>query len=155
MALSAIDAGDSPTRSAQFGWIAIALGFVAFAGVVGHFVAGPIDPPPPVEVSIAKKAVDIRDATIAALKGEEYEAESELPPKTVDDYLTYSFIGLAALAILMAVVGFVRRESLRANIAGAALGGLAITFQVAITMFFVLICAIVLSAVIDKLDFDF
>ena len=146
------------TETAQdstFGLLAVVLGFLAFAAVVGHFFVGPIDPPPPIEVSIADKAASIRDATVAALKGEEYEAESSVRPKTLDDYLTYAFIGIALLAIFLSVLGFVRHERWRPSVAGAALGGLAIAFQFATVVFFGLLFAIVLAAVIDKLDFSF
>lgn len=142
-------------KNSMFGMLAVVLGFLAFAAVVGHFFVGPVDPPPPIEVSIAEKAVSIRDATVAALKGEEYKAERNVQPRTLDDYLTYSFIGLAVVAILLSVIGFVKHERLRPSIAGAALGGLAITFQFATMVFFGLLCAIVLAAVIDKLGFDF
>jgi hypothetical protein len=142
-------------RKSTFGLVAVVLGFLSFAGIVAHFFAGPVDPPPPAEVSIAEKAVSIRDATVAALKGEEYEAEPEPVVRTTDDYLTYTFIGVAVLAILMAIIGFLNHERMRPSIAGAALGGLAITFQFAVIAFFGLMCAIVLAAVIDKLDFDF
>ena len=142
-------------KNSMFGMLAVVLGFLAFAAVVGHFFVGPVDPPPPVEVSIAEKAASIRDATVAALKGEEYDAERNVQPRTLDDYLTYSFIALAVVAILLSVIGFVKHERLRPSIAGAALGGLAITFQFATMVFFGLLCAIVLAAVIDKLDFDF
>ena len=108
-------------NKSTFGLISVVLGFIAFAAVVGHFFAGPIDPPPPVEVSIADKAVEIRDATVAALKGEEYEAEPEVRPRTLDDYMTLAFMGIAAVAILMAVIGFIQHERLRPSIAGAAL----------------------------------
>lgn len=135
--------------------LAVVLGFAAFAAVIAHFFAGPIDPPPPVEVSIAEKAVSIRDATVAALKGEEYEVESAPRVRTLDDYLTYTIMGVAVLAILMSLIGFLNHERLRPSIAGAALGGLAITFQFAVIVFFCLMFAIVLGAVIDKLDFDF
>ena len=134
--------------------LSVIIGFVSFAAVVGHFFAGPFDPPPPVEISIAEKAVEIRDATVAALKGEEYDASSDRRPRTLDDYLTYSFISLAVLAILMAVIDFVRHERLRPGFAGAALGGLAIAFQFATMVFIGLLCAIVLAAVIGQLDFD-
>ena len=146
---------DKTTRKSTFGIFGVILGFLAFAAVVGHFFAGPFDPPPPLETSIAEKAVSIRDATVAALKGEEYEAKSNVQPRTLDDYLTYSFLALAVIAILMSVIGFVRHERWRPSIAGAALGGLAITFQFATVVFFGLMCAIVLAAVIDQLDFDF
>ncbi len=146
---------ENSPKSPTFGILAVALGFLAFAAVVGHFFAGPFDPPPPVEVSIAEKAADIRDATVAALKGEEYEAKSQVRQRTLDDYLTYSIMGVAAIAILMGVIGFVRHESLRPSIAGAALGGLAITFQVAVMLFFALLFCLLLGAVLDKLDFGF
>lgn len=146
---------EKQVRDSKFGMLAVVVGFVAFAAVVGHFFVGPIDPPPPIEVSIAEKAADIRDATVAALKGEEYEAKRQVRPKTLDDYLTYAFIGSAVIAMLLSVIGFVRHERLRPSIAGAALGGLAIAFQFATMVFFGLMFAIVLAAVIDKLDFDF
>jgi small-conductance mechanosensitive channel len=142
-------------ENSMFGMLSVVLGFLAFAAVIGHFFVGPVDPPPPVEVSIAEKAVSIRDATVAALKGEEYEAGHNVRPRTLDDYLTYSYIALAVVAILMSVIGFVKHERLRPSIAGAALGGLAVTFQFATVVFFGLLFAIVLAAVIDKLDFDF
>lgn len=146
---------DNTVKTSGFGVFSVILGFLAFAAVVGHFFVGPIDPPPPIEISIADKAADIRDATVAALKGEEYEARSSSPPRTMDDYLTYSFLTLAVLAILMAVIGFIKHESLRPSIAGAALGGLAITFQFAIVLFMTLLFVLLLSAVIDQLDFSF
>ena len=146
---------DKTTKQSTFGMLGVVLGFLAFAAIVGHFFAGPFDPPPPLEISIAEKAVSIRDATVAALKGQDYEAKSNVQPRTLDDYLTYSFLALAVIAILMSVIGFVRHERWRPSIAGAALGGLAITFQFATVLFFGLICAIILAAVIDQLGFDF
>ncbi len=143
------------TSSSRFGWTAVLLGFLSFAAVVGHFFIGPIDPPPPIEVSIAEKAVNIRDATVAALKGEDYEVEATSPPRTVDDYLTYGFLGLALVAMFLAVVGFIRKESWRPAFAGAAFGAMAITFQFAIVVFFAILFAIILGSVLDKLDFDF
>ncbi|MEM7613069.1 MAG: hypothetical protein AAF270_15395 [Pseudomonadota bacterium] len=148
-------ASPSSHASSCFGVVSIALGFVALAGIVGHFFAGPIDPPPPLEVSIADKAVAIRDATVAALKGEEYEAQSTARVRTMDDYLTYTFLGLGGLAILAGVIGFVRHEPKRASIAGAGFGALAIGFQVATVMFFALLFCLLLTAVIDKLGLDF
>ena len=146
---------DNTAGRAKFGYLALALGFLAFAAVLGQFFVGPIDPPPPVEISVAEKAAKIRDATVAALKGEEYEAESSTRTRTLDDYLTYSIMALAGVAILLAIIGFVQHERLRPAIAGASLGGMAIAFQVAITLFVAALVAFLLAAVIDKLDFDF
>ncbi len=138
-----------------FGLLAVVCGGLAFAAVVGHFFVGPFDPPPPVELSIAKKAANIRDATVAALKGEEYTPVTNIRQRTLDDYLTYGFIALAVLAILMAVVGFLRNEPWRPIAAGAALGGFAITFQFMIVLFFGFLFAFLLATVLDKLDFSF
>ncbi len=145
----------SEAPSSTFGMLSVGLGCIAFAAVVGHFFVGPIDPPPPIELSIAEKAAEIRDATVAALKGEEYEAKSRERVRTLDDYLTYGFIGAAILAIVLAVIGFVRHESFRPLVAGAAMGALAIAFQFFLTLFFVLLFVFLLSAVMDKLDFSF
>ena len=114
-----------------------------------------LDTRPNGSAPIAEKAVSIRDATVAALKGEEYEAKATVRPKTLDDYLTYSFIGIAVLAILFSVIAFVRHERWRPSVAGASLGGLAIVFQFTVTLFFALLCVLLLAAVIDKLGFDF
>ena len=143
------------SNSPTFGFLSVVLGFLAFVAVIGHFYAGPLDPPPPIEVSIAEKAASIRDATVAALRGEDYEAKPTPVQRTLDDYLTVGFMVMAAIAILIAVIGFIRHEQWRPGVAGAALAGLAITFQFAITIFFALVCAIVLGAVLGKLDFSF
>ncbi len=142
-------------RKSGFGMLAVILGFLSFAAIVGLFFVGPIDPPPPIEVSIAQKAVDIRDATVAALKGEEYEARGNSRPRTLDDYLVYGGIGLALVAILSAVVGFLRHENLRPLVAGAGFGAMAIAFQYVTTLFFALLFVLLLAAVLDQLGFDF
>ena len=143
---------DAPPR---FGFAAVAFGFLALAAVLGHFFVGPIDPPPPLEISIAEKAASIRDATVAALKGEEYDNGSSAKVRTMDDWLTYAFMAMAGIAILSSIIGFIQHERIRPAIAGAFLGGLAITFQVATVLFFAFLFAMVLTAVIDQLDFDF
>ncbi|MEM9690356.1 MAG: hypothetical protein AAF917_12870 [Pseudomonadota bacterium] len=148
-------ATNESTHPTRLGWVAVLLGFVSFAAVVGHFFAGPFDPPPPMEVSIADAAANIRDATVAALKGEEYEAEPAVRERTLDDYLTYAFIGTALLAMFVAVISFLKHEPWRPAFVGVAFGAMAITFQFADTVFFVVMFVLLLSAVIDKLGFDF
>lgn len=145
---------DSANRSATFGIIAVVFGFVAFAGAIGHFFAGPIDPPPKIERTIAETAAEIRNATVAKLKGEEYEYKEERTYRSLDDYVKYALLGSGSLAILMAVIGFVRHENLRASIAGGSLGAMGIAFQVAMVMFFALLFVFLVSAVLDKLSFD-
>ena len=141
--------------TSPFGIASVVLGFIALATVVAHFFAGPIEPPPPLEVSIADKAVQIRDATVAALRGDEYVAEAAQRVRTLDDYLVYAALSVAGCAILLGLIGFLRREPLRASLSGAALGAMAITFQVALMVFFALLFVFLLSNVLDNLDFSF
>ncbi len=140
-------------NKSTFGIMAIVFGFIAFGGVIGHFFMGPIDPPPPIEFSIAEKAASIRDATVAALRGEDVAAEPALRQRTKDDYLTFGLLGLAGLSILMALIGLVKQERLRVLVAGAGLGGLAIAFQVATVVFFALLFVLLITPVIEQLDF--
>jgi hypothetical protein len=37
---------DSRANSSTFGVLAVVMGFLAFAAIVGHFFVGPFDPPP-------------------------------------------------------------------------------------------------------------
>jgi len=38
---------DSPANSSTFGVLAVVMGFLAFAVIVGHFFVWPFDPPAP------------------------------------------------------------------------------------------------------------
>ena len=47
-------------KKSTFGMLSVVLGFLAFAAVIGHFFIGPVDPPPPIETSIAEKAKNMK-----------------------------------------------------------------------------------------------
>ena len=61
-------------QSSVFGFTGIGLGAIALLLAVVHFWAGPFSPQPTLEQTVAEKAVSIKNATIAALKGEEPRA---------------------------------------------------------------------------------
>jgi hypothetical protein len=65
----------------------------------------PLNPPLALEASIAEKAARIPDATVAALKGEEFEAERNVRPRTPDKNPRDSLIALANVAIPLTVIG--------------------------------------------------
>lgn len=57
-----------------FSFIGIGLGSIALLLAIVHFWAGPFSPQPTLEQTVAEKAVSIKQATIAALKGIEAPA---------------------------------------------------------------------------------
>ena len=64
-----MESGMEP-KKATTSFIGIGVGAVALLLALVHFWAGPFSPQPSLEQTVAEKAVSIRDATIAALKGE-------------------------------------------------------------------------------------
>jgi hypothetical protein len=62
-------------KKPKVGTIGIVIGSVALLLALFHFYAGPFSPQPKLEQTIAEKAVAIRDATVAALRGEEIQKE--------------------------------------------------------------------------------
>ena len=109
-------------QKSKFGFFGIGLGSVALLMVLVHFWAGPFTPQPTVENVIAEKVKSIRDATVAALKGEEAP-----PPQTrkldLDAIFSTGAAVLGGLALILAVAGFARHESVRVAGGAAVLGG--------------------------------
>ena len=122
--------------------------------VLVHFCAGPFSPQPQVEKTIAEKAVAIRDATVAALKGEEFEeAAPRSRPMDLDRIASISGAVLGGLAIILGVVGFARRESLRVAGGAVVLGASAIAFQFLVVAIGAILLAILIAAVLSQLSF--
>lgn len=139
--------------SNPFGTIAVVLGLAALAAVLLHFQLGPIETPPALEEVVAEQAVRIRDATVARLRGETYEAPTEASGRGPDAWLQLAVTGAGLGAVALGVVALLCGERLRIAGAGAALGALALAFQVAIVLFALLILAILIAAVVERLDF--
>ena len=134
-----------------FGIIGILVGFAAFSAVILHFYLGPLEPPPALEEVVAETAVNIRDAAIAKIKGEAYEPPPGPASRTKDEWLKIGIAAASLAAVLLAVIGIIRKESLRVAGSAAALGILDITFQVAITLFAVLLFCVLVAAVLASL----
>lgn len=139
------------------GFIAIALGATALLIAIVHFWSGPFSTQPSLETTVADKAVAIRDATIAALKGEARPAaQVGDASKSWDlDKLTRLATGvLAGLAIVLAVVSLALHEPLRVASGGVILGGAALAFQFVVLAIGAIFVAILVAAVIGELGFD-
>ena len=136
------------------GFIGIAIGAVALLMAITHFWMGPISPQPSVEKTVAEKAVAIKNATIAALKGE--KIEENVPPNTIDldqgVRITTSILG--GLAVILGVVSFANREPFRVGGGAAFLGGAAIAFQFAVIALGAIVLAILIGAVISQIGIE-
>ena len=132
----------------------IAVGGIALLVAVVHFWAGPFAPQKSVERTVAETAVAIRDATVAALKGEEIQDRApDSNSFDIDRTLMLSASVLGGIALILAVVGFAMGEPARAAGGAAILGAGAIAFQFAVVALGAIILAILVAAVIGELGF--
>jgi len=129
----------------------ITVGGAALLLALVHFWAGPFAPTQSVEQTVAETAVAIRDATVAALKGEESSISSSTRKYDVDDWLLIATAILGGIAVILGVVAYAKGEPLRAAGGAAVLGASAIAFQFAVVALAIIVLAILISAVIGGL----
>ena len=141
------------TSRSTFGLVGLVVGVVAFGLALAHFWAGPFSPKPPREEVVAEKAVKIRDAVVAKLKGEEKAAPARAQAFDTDRVVTISTIVASFLAIVLAVVSYIRREDKRISGSAVALGGVALAVQYLAVAIGAIVLAILVAAVLSKLDF--
>jgi peptidoglycan/LPS O-acetylase OafA/YrhL len=141
-------------RRPTIGWIGIAVGAVALLMAIVHFWMGPISPQPSVEKTVAEKAVAIKNATIAALKGEEVEEKANPRSIDPDEALRTATSVLGGLALILGVVSFANKEPLRIGGGAAFLGGAAIAFQFAVIALGAIVLAILIGAVISQIGIE-
>ena len=133
------------------GFIGIALGAIALLmAIVVHFWAGPVTPQPSLEKTLAEKALAIKNATIAALKGEKAEEQASTHRIDLDQGLRIATGVIGGLAVILGVIGFVKSESLRVAVGAVFLGGAAIAFQYVIVAFGVVLFAVLILVVLSQ-----
>lgn len=119
-----------PRRRERFGMTGVIVGAVALAVGIGHVFLGPINPPPPFEEVVAGKLVGLRDAVAGRLSGTEYRTASADSRRLDADRVLEAATALAGVsALLLGMVGFIRREDLRVSGSAAALGTAAIALH--------------------------
>ena len=129
----------------------IVLGAAALLLAIVHFWAGPFSPQPSIERTVAEKAVAIRDATVAALRGEEVENSTSSRKIDLDKGLEILAAVLGGFGIILGVVGFAKGEPTRAAGGAAALGAGAIAFKFAVIALGAIVLAILIATVISQL----
>lgn len=138
-----------------FGFIGIGAGSIALMLALLHFWAGPFSPQPTLEQVVADKAVSIRDATVAALRGESApEPERVSRERNMDDVARIATAFLGGLAVILAVVGIARKEPVRVAGGAAVLGVGAIAFQFAVVALGVFVIVTLVSVVLGEIGFD-
>jgi len=136
------------------GFIGIGVGAIALLLAIVHLWAGPFSPKPSLERSVAETAVAIKNATIAALKGDEIVEEKQPNRIDIDRWLQIATGVLGGLAVILGVISFAKRESIRVASGAAILGGGAIAFQFAILALGAIVLCVLVASVISQIGFD-
>ncbi len=118
-------------KKSTFSFIGMGMGSIALLLGLIHFWAGPFSPQPSIEQTVADAAVAIKDATIAALQGQ--EAEPPKPPSTMDTdkMISIATACLGSLAVIFGLFGYAKNEPLRVAGSAVVLGSSAIALQFA------------------------
>lgn len=119
----------SEAQTAQpFGWAAFTLGAIALGMGLVVFWAGPFAPQQAAGVTLGELAAEIAKSAARAAVGQDAPPPAPVA-RDLDDYLNMATGLIAGLAIILGLASFIRHEAKRAALAGIALGGLAIGFQ--------------------------
>jgi len=141
-------------QGSKISFIGIAIGAMALILAIVHFWAGPFTPQPTVEQTVAEKAVAIKEATIAALKGEEPVAPVKRSSMDMDNIASLATAVLGGLAVILGVIGYATKEPLRVAGGAALLGGSAIAFQFAVLALGAILLAILVVGVLSQIGID-
>ena len=135
-------------RSIKLSTLGLGFGALALLIAIVHFWVVAAAPSPPIEDMIADKVVAIRDATVDRLTGRVKEPQSDGSWDREQMVIAATSL-LGGLAIVLAVFGFVRKESLRPCIGAAVLGVAAVAFPFVIGALGAVIVLIAVGAVLS------
>lgn len=141
--------GITPVRRG-FGIAGMVLGAIALTAVVLQLVAGPLEARKPIERSVAEIAVNVRKEVGRVLQNKPAVAHpSEV---TASDSIRIAAGASGALALVLAAIGFVRREDHRAAGAAAALGATSIALQFVVWLALLAAGLLLIWIVVANLD---
>ncbi len=139
------------TNTARLSMLGITLGGVALLLAVIHFWAGPFSPQPSLERTVAETATAIRDAAVAAVRGEELADAPQGNDYDLDKGIEILAAVLGGCAIILGAVGFARGEPGRAAGSAAALGAGTIALQFAILALGAIVLLVLIFALLSQL----
>ncbi|WP_316231180.1 hypothetical protein [Bradyrhizobium sp. SZCCHNR1051] len=138
---------DTIVQSRRLGIIGCVIGLVALvAAVLPHWVLPVIDPPPPIDKVIVDVGHRVKERLMARIKGVDYQAPVRETSWTdlLHQQLPVAAVSLGLLAIILGVVGQLRREERHVAAMATTLGGCAIAVQLS----FLLMGALIVVAII-------
>jgi len=92
--------------------VGMLLGAIAFMLVAVHFTFGPFQHRPSIEQVVAEQVAAVKKGVLAGLKGENVQSSTSKASKMdIDGLLTITDVVLAAIALLLAAFGGMRKES--------------------------------------------
>jgi hypothetical protein len=142
------DAADlAPASRPIAGYVGLVLGAVALLMVLVHFWSGPFAPQQRTGVSIGEIAADIRASATRAITGAPQPAP-QARPWTADRTLKTVTAVVAGLAVILGILGLVRRETWRPSAAAIVLAAGAITFQLFTWAILLIAGSLIIAAII-------
>lgn len=132
------------------GYLGIVFGAAALLLVMTHFWAGPFAPQQRATVSIGELAAEIRKSAKRRL-ADAPRQERKTRPWNVDRTLKVVASLLAGLALILGLVGFVRKEAWRPAIGAATLGGATIAFQLFTWVILAVIGTMIIVAILANI----
>ena len=135
-------------RSIKLSTLGLGLGALALLVAIVHFWIVAAAPSPPLEDMIADKVVAIRDATVNRLTRQVDEPRSDYSWNR-EQLVTAATSLLGGLAIVLGVLGFVRKEPKRPCIGAAVLGVGAVAFPFVIGAIGAVIVLMALGAIVS------
>lgn len=136
------------TRSIKFSSMALALGALALLACIVHFWVVAAAPSPAIEDVVADKVMAIRDATLDRLAGRRTEPQSQEASWDRAQLFIAATSLTGGLAIVLAAVGFARKEPHRSCAVAATLGLAAVVFPYVIGAIGAVLVIIAVSALL-------
>jgi hypothetical protein len=138
-------------RKNTIGIIGVIFGMLALGMALLHFWAGPFDRYPALEEIVADKALSIKERVISKLKGDKTVVMAPKREYSKDNLVDIATISFGFLAIICAVISFIKREDKRASGSAVFLGIGAIGFQLLTVALGVIVVALLVAAVLSSL----
>ncbi|CCD90537.1 conserved membrane hypothetical protein [Bradyrhizobium sp. ORS 375] len=142
-------------RSRRLGAIGCVVGLLALvAAILPHWVLPVIDPPPPIDKVIVDVGHRIKDRLVARIKGVDDQAPVRERSWTarLRQQLPLAAVSLGLLAIILGVIGQLRREERHIAAMATTLGGCAVAVQLSFLLMGVLVLMAIIYFVADFLS---
>lgn len=141
-------------RPRVLGVLGAVIGLMAMVVTVLHFYLGPIKEPPTVESFVAEKAVGIKQAIEARIKGETHRPQVDTQAFDPDLMLQRGSMIAALAAVSLGVFGFLRKEEAMPSGLAVGLGGATVVFSLSIVIAGIIVFAMVIAAIVAALGLD-